>query len=308
MHRIDGPGATVDNRFTDGDPVGGVQATMVTDDWANDVQEELMSVLGAASIAPVKGTQDQVLKAIRTVSAGVVGAARNLKMSVPTASASATLTADNILVGSSLSGQLYRLPGFSKTINLATVGAGGMDIGTAPASGFVSIYAIYNPATSTAALLACAQATSNGNIYSGANMPAGYTSSALISSWPTNASSQLVVGYQLDRKIYIDPFQVISSSTQQASLVSLSVALAVPTNAKTVDLVQSGTVTGSGFAFSAAGDSTGIGQRGYTVNSTGVQGVSVNDIPLITAQTIYYRIFTSGTLTAFTLNVTSYKF
>lgn len=65
MHRIDGPGATVDNRFTDGDPVGGVQATMVTDDWANDVQEELMSILAAGGVEPVKGTQDQVLKAIR---------------------------------------------------------------------------------------------------------------------------------------------------------------------------------------------------------------------------------------------------
>lgn len=67
MHRIDGPGATVDNRFTDGDPVGGVQATVVTDDWANDVQEELMSVLAAAGIAPVKGTQDQVVKAFRAL-------------------------------------------------------------------------------------------------------------------------------------------------------------------------------------------------------------------------------------------------
>ncbi len=65
MHRIDGPGATVDNRFTDGDPVGGVQATMVTDDWANDVQEELMSILAAGGVEPVKGTQNQVLKAIR---------------------------------------------------------------------------------------------------------------------------------------------------------------------------------------------------------------------------------------------------
>lgn len=64
MHRIDGPGATVDNRFTDGDPVGGVQATMVTDDWANDVQEELMSILAAGGISPVKGAQDQVLKAL----------------------------------------------------------------------------------------------------------------------------------------------------------------------------------------------------------------------------------------------------
>lgn len=67
MHRIDGPGATVDNKFTDGDPVGGVPATMVTDDWLNDVQEELVSVLSAASITPVKGTQNQVLAAIRAL-------------------------------------------------------------------------------------------------------------------------------------------------------------------------------------------------------------------------------------------------
>jgi len=70
MHRIDGPGATVDNRFTDGDPVGGVQATMVTDDWANDVQEELMSILVAGGVAPVKGTQNQVLSALTTLIRG----------------------------------------------------------------------------------------------------------------------------------------------------------------------------------------------------------------------------------------------
>ena len=69
MHRIDGPGATVDNRFTDGDPVGGVQATMVTDDWANDVQEELISILADQGIAPVKGTQNQILTAIKAIAA-----------------------------------------------------------------------------------------------------------------------------------------------------------------------------------------------------------------------------------------------
>jgi len=62
MHRIDGPGATVDNKFTEGDPVGGVQATVVTDDFLNDVQEELVSILAAAGVAPAKGTQDQVLQ------------------------------------------------------------------------------------------------------------------------------------------------------------------------------------------------------------------------------------------------------
>jgi hypothetical protein len=70
MHRIDGPGATPGHLFTEGDPVGGVEATTVTDDWLNDVQEELISILTAAGIAPVKGTQTQVLEAIRTIMGG----------------------------------------------------------------------------------------------------------------------------------------------------------------------------------------------------------------------------------------------
>jgi len=72
MHRIDGPGATVDNKFTDGDPVGGVQATVVTDDWLNDVQENLMAVLTAAGVAPVKGNSGQLLASIN----GLVGKGR----------------------------------------------------------------------------------------------------------------------------------------------------------------------------------------------------------------------------------------
>ena len=35
-------------------------------------------------------------------------------------------------------------------------------------------------------------------VYMGSNMPAGYTESARISVWPTNASGQFVVGYKLD--------------------------------------------------------------------------------------------------------------
>lgn len=65
MHRIDGPGATVDNKFTEGDPTAGVPATVVTGSWLNDVQEELLALLTAAGIAPVKGTQNQVLAALR---------------------------------------------------------------------------------------------------------------------------------------------------------------------------------------------------------------------------------------------------
>lgn len=65
MHRIDGAGATVDNKFTEGDPAGGVQATVVTDDWLNDVQENLMAVLAAAGVPPTKGRANDLLDAVK---------------------------------------------------------------------------------------------------------------------------------------------------------------------------------------------------------------------------------------------------
>ncbi|WP_322092909.1 hypothetical protein [Paraburkholderia bannensis] len=73
---------------------------------------------------------------------GVVGSVRNLVMNGATASASATLTAGEIIVESAPGGTAYKLASFSKTFNLATTGAGGMDTGTAPVSGFVALYAI----------------------------------------------------------------------------------------------------------------------------------------------------------------------
>lgn len=116
MHRIDGPGATVDKKFTEGDPAAGVPATILTDDWLNDMQEELMSLLTAASIAPVKGMQNQVLSALRSLSPGIIGATRG-RMSVASTSATATFTADQMVVGTGLGGATYRLNGFNNTIN-----------------------------------------------------------------------------------------------------------------------------------------------------------------------------------------------
>ncbi|VVP57064.1 gp53-like domain-containing protein [Pseudomonas fluorescens] len=65
MYYIDGPGATPDNKFTDGDPAAGVAPTTVTDDFMNDIQMEILNVLAAAGIAPAKNTQDQLLQALR---------------------------------------------------------------------------------------------------------------------------------------------------------------------------------------------------------------------------------------------------
>lgn len=45
MHRIDGPGAAPGNQFTAGNPSTGVQATVVTPEWCNAVQEEIANTI-----------------------------------------------------------------------------------------------------------------------------------------------------------------------------------------------------------------------------------------------------------------------
>lgn len=64
MHRIDGPGATPDNRFTEGDPVAAVPATEVSATWLNSVQEELVAIVLEAGLSLDKGDDSQVLQAI----------------------------------------------------------------------------------------------------------------------------------------------------------------------------------------------------------------------------------------------------
>lgn len=78
MHRIDVPSATADHQFTEGSVAGGVPATTVSAAWLNDMQEELISILAAAGIAPVKGDQDQVLQAILALIAAQAGGIRSL--------------------------------------------------------------------------------------------------------------------------------------------------------------------------------------------------------------------------------------
>jgi hypothetical protein len=65
MHRIDGAGATGDNKFTKGNPSAAVPATTVTDEWLNAVQEEILSPIFAAGLAPSKADSGQLLSAIR---------------------------------------------------------------------------------------------------------------------------------------------------------------------------------------------------------------------------------------------------
>jgi hypothetical protein len=262
-------------------------------------------VAGMLTDVEYNGTSMIVLDPL-TPSSSVAGLVRNAKMSVTAASATASWTADEVILETALGGAAYKIANASGSINLATTGAGGMDTGSAPTSGFVAVYGIFNPTTATFNLLATNAASLVGNVYGGGHMPSGYTASALISVWATNASGQFVAGYQEDRAVWFSNINALSTSTQQSSFTSLSIASAVPPNARTV---------GGYMIVSTNGTGTCLGQiasNASALGSTQVEGYNVgggqfSNIALATQQTIFYSAtVSSGTMSA-TIAVSSYN-
>ena len=64
MFRIDSEGATLDNKFTEGDPSLGVPATVVSADWLNAVQEEISNVVETNGLVLNKANSGQLQAAL----------------------------------------------------------------------------------------------------------------------------------------------------------------------------------------------------------------------------------------------------
>lgn len=64
MFRIDSEGATLDNKFTEGDPSLGVPATVVSGDWLNAVQEEIAGFIEYAGLTLNKASSTQLREAL----------------------------------------------------------------------------------------------------------------------------------------------------------------------------------------------------------------------------------------------------
>ena len=92
MHRIDSPGATAGNLFTEGNPSLSIPATEVSDDWLNDVQEELCNFIENQGVTLVKGTQTQFETALGLFVG--LGGGQGIKLD-PLANA----TADQVITG-----------------------------------------------------------------------------------------------------------------------------------------------------------------------------------------------------------------
>ncbi|MBR7961259.1 hypothetical protein KDW41_12465 [Burkholderia vietnamiensis] len=303
--------AGTEGYFTEGNPTAGTPATNVRGSWLNMIQEELCAILAAAGIIRSKTTYNQVNSALQKMYSSVIGSVRNLAMSIPAASATATLTADQIIVGSALGGQTFVLSNFNKTINLATNGAGGMDTGAAPVNGTVAVYAIYNPTTGASALLGYNEGavTPAPTIYPGSNMPAGYTASALVSALLTNASGQMQPVVQVDREISVATSLFAQTSTQIASLTQGTIG--VPKCAKTFSGWGSvNTTNGVNSQVNIAGTAANIGGQ-QIAGASPTSGVTVggrfSNIPLLTPQKYYWSSFlSSGTFNQANMYCTSY--
>jgi hypothetical protein len=326
--------AGTEGYFTEGNPVAGTPATNVRGSWLNMIQEELRALVVYGGLTPSKTVYTQVRDAIvakfaklngdntqvfsvapatqsqhavqMAQAAGVVGSVRNLKMYLSAASASATVTADEIIVETALGGVRYCLPSFSKTINLATTGAGGMDTGAAPVSGFVAIYAIYNPTTQTAALLATNASSLVANVYGGANMPSGYTASGLLAVVPTNASSQFKPVLVRDRKHGIVSTQVLNTSTASSN-TTLSLSATIPANAICIGGELSLVSTASSaMSLNVTPDSNNLGQQNITL-TPGTTLVGNFAMPIVTQQQIIYTASSSAGTPTFAIYIGSYE-
>lgn len=260
---------------------------------------------GALAIAP--GIKSQHALQLGQVS-GIVGQARNARMYMSAASASGTFTADEVIVETALGGLRYCVSGVNKIINLVSAGAGGMDTGAAPASGFVGIYLIYNPVLAVSALLAVNANAAIGHVYGGANMPAGYTASGLIAVLPTNASSQFLPAFLRDRKVSFAARSAISTATQAVTPTALSISALVPPNAISITGVM-------GLNSSAASNLVGVvymdavnsmGGSSISALSNSIGGPFEVDLPL--AQTMYYTLTSSTGTASFGITISAYRF
>ncbi len=73
MHRIDAPGFAPGNLFTEGNPSLSIPATEVSDNWLNDVQENIAQYIESEGIALIKDDFSQLTAAI-AASIGTGGA------------------------------------------------------------------------------------------------------------------------------------------------------------------------------------------------------------------------------------------
>jgi len=235
------------------------------------------------------GIKDAYTKAEVEAMGPMVGASKG-RMNIPAASANATFIADEVLLQDA-AGKSYRLKAFSQAVNLASAvkGLGAMDVGASPVSGYVALYALYNPDTKVRSLMAVnATAAAAPVLYSGANAPNGFTASALLTVVPTGGAGNFDICFVEDRMVTVSARQILNGAAAIAN-APIPLAGAVPLNAVRANglmgLGSSGVGTVSMDIYSAA-NGFGLARQTATVSTAGGLYTSAfSNLAIITPQT-----------------------
>ncbi|WP_343743384.1 hypothetical protein [Herbaspirillum huttiense] len=284
---------------------------------------EFNSTLGAYVLLYCTGGAEQVAPALSSGQAvqfgqvsGVVGQSRNAKISILTASATATFTADELIVETALGGLRYCLANVNSSINLATTGIGGMDTGSAPVNGTVAVYEMYNPTSGAKGLVGFnATSVTPGQVYSGANAPAGYTASSLVAILQTNPSGQFKSAFVSGRKVSHASFSVLNTSSGASSGTSLDISSVVPKGATALSgyIVTSNSTTGNATnTLSIGADSSMNGVKTIQLQMTSASGwsgsLSYEGIPISVPQTLFYAASASAGTPNYQITISGYEF
>lgn len=250
-------------------------------------------------------------------SSTIVSSLRNSRLTVTSPSTVANYTVDEVIVKSVLGGVGRMLANLSSSLNISTNGAGGMDIGSAPVNGDVAIYLIYNPSTNNARLMGKnATSVKATEVYSGGNMPSGYTASALVAVLKTDGAGQFKPCFVRDRWVDIQTVIILSTTVTNSTPTGITFAGTVPLNAVAVSAAVGIAATTGGATMIAnlrpySGSSVvGVRELSASSNAPG-NGISgeLGMIALAEPQRLYYTDATSaGSVSAFNISISGYQF
>lgn len=242
----------------------------------------LTGTVTAAQIATIPNTA-----ALTGQTAAAVAQSDTLVASVPAASATITLTANEVLLKSSTAVFIAASVSLS-IVGTAAAGANSIDTGSL-AVGWYYIWVIYN-GTTVAGLLSLSSTAPT--------MPATYTYKALVGTCRANSTTVIQQFSQIGRSTWwpagVANSTVVSGHTNSV-WTSISLTNVVPPNAKTVSGYGSTNTTATNCIMAVAGDSSGTGAQAISVGATsagclvGFAGAGFSNIPVIAASTIFYQ-------------------
>lgn len=269
---------------------------------ANDATSEALFATGFFS--GDAATQAMFADAFLAPIAPVIASARNYT-SQNNGSGIVSATADEVILKNS-SGRPVLLSGVSiSSINIASTGANGLDVGSGVASTWYYVWLIYNGTTVSGLLSASSTAPT---------LPGGYTFKALMGAVYYTGST-FTTYYQHDRDVYIDDAVIFTgangiitwSATSGPALTAMQAT--VPPIAKMAWGSAGNTTNNGGVAIAA--DASALGAV-VACNGTaaGVSTLSFQlggnwRVPLKTAQTFYYIM--ANTSTGYRVTVSGYR-